>query len=136
VVTFCHNLLDVEDGLWTFTRVEGVEPTNNFMERLLSRAVLWRRRSFGCASERGCRFVERILTVVQTRRLQGKSVLNYLHDALQAHRAGQPYPKLLDVGERLRLVFVVSEPLTLLGVPLVVLSYSWTLMFTRRSMRE
>jgi len=98
VVTFCANLLQVEDGLWTFARVEGVEPTNNFMERLLRRAVLWRRRSFGCASERGCRFVERILTVVQTRRLQGKSVLNYLHDALQAHRAGQPCPKLLATG--------------------------------------
>lgn len=98
VVAFCQNLLEVEDGLWTFARVAGVEPTNNFMERLLRRAVLWRRRSFGCASERGCRFVERILTVVQTRRLQGKSVLNYLHDALQAHRAGQPCPKLLVEG--------------------------------------
>jgi transposase len=95
VVAFCENLLDVEDGLWTFARVEGVEPTNNFMERQLRRAVLWRRRCFGCASARGCRFVERILTVVQTRRLQGKSVLNYLHDALKAHRAGQPSPKLL-----------------------------------------
>ena len=98
VVAFCQNLLEVEDGLWTFARVEGMEPTNNFMERLLRRAVLWRRRSFGCASECGCRFVERILTVVQTRRLQGKSVLNYLHDALQAHRAEQPCPKLLAEG--------------------------------------
>ena len=95
VVTFCQNLLELEAALWTFTRVEHVEPTNNFMERLLRRAVLWRRRSFGCVSDSGCRFVERILTVVQTRRLQGKSVLNYLHDALCASRAGQPCPKLL-----------------------------------------
>ena len=95
VVTFCNNLLELEAALWTFTRVEGLEPTNNFMERLLRRAVLWRRRSFGCASDTGCRFVERILTVVQTRRLQGKSVLNYLHDALRSFRAGQPCPKLL-----------------------------------------
>ncbi len=98
VMTFRNNLLELEDALWTFTRVEGVEPTNNFMERLLRRAVLWRRRSFGCASDAGCRFVERILTVVQTRRLQGKSVLNYLHDALRAHRTGQPCPKLLATG--------------------------------------
>jgi transposase len=98
VVAFCQNLLEVEDGLWTFARVEDVEPTNNFMERLLRRAVLWRRRSFGCSSEGGCRFVERILTVVQTRRLQSKGVLNYLHDALQAHRAEQPCPKLLPLG--------------------------------------
>jgi transposase len=95
VVTFCQNILELEAALWTFTRVEGVEPTNNFMERLLRRAVLWRRRSFGCVSNAGCRFVERILTVVQTRRLQGKSVLNYLHDAIRASRAGQPCPRLL-----------------------------------------
>jgi len=81
--------------LWTFARVAGVEPTNNFLERLLRRAVLWRKRSFGCWSEAGCRFVERILTVVQTRRLQGQSVLGYLHDALRTYRAGQPCPNLL-----------------------------------------
>jgi transposase len=95
VAAFCENVLALEAALWTFVRVEGVEPTNNFMERLLRLAVLWRRRSFGCASEAGCRFVERILTVVQTRKLQGKNVLDYLHDALSAHRAGQPCPKLL-----------------------------------------
>jgi transposase len=95
VTTFCENVLALEPALWTFATTEGVEPTNNFMERLLRRAVLWRKRSFGCWSQEGCRFVERILTVVQTRRLQGKNVLEYLHDAIVAHRAGQPCPKLL-----------------------------------------
>lgn len=98
VAEFCENVLALEPALWTFVRVEGVEPTNNFMERLLRRAVLWRKRSFGCASEAGCRFVERILTVVQTRRLQNKSVLDYLHDAVRAHRAGETCPKLLPPG--------------------------------------
>ena len=98
VAAFCNNVLELEQALWTFTRRAGVEPTNNFIERLLRRAVLWRKRSFGCQSASGCRFVERILTVVQTRRLQGKNVLDYLHDALRAHRAGQPCPKLLPAG--------------------------------------
>jgi len=98
VAAFCEKVLAVEPALWTFVRSENVEPTNNFMERLLRRAVLWRKRSFGCWSEAGCRFVERILTVVQTRRLQGQSVLDYLHEALRAHRAGQPCPKLLPQG--------------------------------------
>ena len=98
VARFCDNLLDVEAGLWTFARVEAVEPTNNFLERLLRRAVLWRKRSFGCWSPAGCRFVERILTVVQTRRLQDQPVLDYLHQALRAHRAGQPCPTLLPTG--------------------------------------
>jgi transposase len=98
VATFCENLLKLEAALWTFVTTEGVEPTNNFMERLLRRAVLWRRRSFGSWSEAGCRFVERILTVVQTRRLQNRSVLDYLHAALLAHRSGQLCPKLLPDG--------------------------------------
>jgi transposase len=98
VAAFCEKVLALEPALWTFVRAAGVEPTNNFMERLLRRAVLWRRRSFGCWSEAGCRFVQRILTVVQTRRLQGQGVLDYLHDALRAHRASQPCPKLLPVG--------------------------------------
>ena len=98
VATFCDNVLELEPALWTFVRADGVEPTNNFMERLLRRAVLWRKRSFGCWSPAGCRFVERILTVVQTRRLQGQNVLEYLHSALCAHRASQPCPKLLPAG--------------------------------------
>jgi transposase len=91
----CRELLAVEESLWTFVRVEGVEPTNNHIERMLRLAVLWRKKSFGSQSERGCRFVERLLTVVQTRRLQGRPVLDYLYEALVAHRAGLPAPKLL-----------------------------------------
>jgi transposase len=98
VAAFCANVLALAPALWTFAHAEGVEPTNNFAERLLRRTVLWRRRSFGCASGDGCRFVERILTVVQTRRLQGRPVLDYLHNALRAHRAGKPSPKLLGAG--------------------------------------
>ena len=74
---------------------EGVEPTNNHAERLLRRGVLWRKNAFGSQSAAGCRFVERLLTVVQTRRLQGRSVLRYLHEALVAHRNGLPVPSLL-----------------------------------------
>ncbi len=95
VVRFCENVLALEPALWTFVTTEGVEPTNNHVERLLRRAVLWRRRSFGCWSGNGCRFVERILTVVQTRRLQAKNVLDYLHEPVLAHRTGQPCPSLL-----------------------------------------
>ena len=96
--TFCVNLIHLELALWTFAAVEDVEPTNNFMERLVRLAVLWRRRSFGCNSAAGCRFVERILTVVQTCRLNAKSTLEYLTDAVQARRSGLPCPKLLADG--------------------------------------
>jgi transposase len=95
---FCGNLLEREPALWTFVRVEGVEPTNNAAERALRPAVLWRRRSFGCHSAAGCRFVERMLTVVQTLRLQERGVIDYLVEAISAHRQGLTAPNLLPGG--------------------------------------
>jgi transposase len=95
---FCANILAVEPALWTFTRKEGVEPTNNHIERLLRLGVLWRKNAFGCHSEAGCRFVERILTVVQTLRLQKRSTLDFLYQSLLAHRSAQKAPSLLARG--------------------------------------
>jgi transposase len=92
----CQQLLEMEPALWTFVRHEGVEPTNNRAERALRKAVLWRKKSFGCASDGGCRFVERILTVVQTRRLQGRSAWTFLQETLHAYRSGQPAPLLIE----------------------------------------
>ena len=95
VVRFCENVLALEPALWTFVTTEGVEPTNNHMGGCCVERCCGGRRSFGCWSANGCRFVERILTVVQTRRLQAKNVLDYLHEAVLSHRTGQPCPSLL-----------------------------------------
>ncbi len=78
----CREILAVEPALWRFARVEGPEPTNNAAERVLRPEVRWRKRSFGCASEAGCRFIERVLTAVQTLRLQQRDMLAYLTAAL------------------------------------------------------
>ena len=83
--------------MWRFADVDGVEPTNNHAERVQRLAVLWRKNCFGCHSDTGCRFVERLLTVVQTMRLQKRSVLQYLRATLTAHRNGKATPKLLPV---------------------------------------
>ena len=91
----CENVLALEPAMWTFVRKEGVEPTNNHMERLLRPGVLWRKNAFGCHSEGGCRFVERILTVVQTLRLQKRPVLYFLYQSLLNHRHAQKAPQLL-----------------------------------------
>jgi transposase len=92
---FCHNVLALEPVRWTFTTADGVETTNHSAERALRPAVLWRKKSFGCPGAAGCRFVERMLTVTQTLRLQGRPVLDSLYEAGLAHRAGQPAPQLL-----------------------------------------
>jgi len=91
----CQNILKLEGALWTFVRVEGVEPTNNSAERPLRRPVLWRRRSFGTQSEAGSRFVERVLTAVITLRQQQRDVLDYLTEACAAAVRGDPAPSLL-----------------------------------------
>ncbi len=93
--TFCGNVLELLPAVWRFVVTKGIEPTNNHAERMLRRGMLWRQSAFGCSSAAGCRFVERMLTVVQTRRLQGRSVLRYLYEALVAHRNGLPAPSLL-----------------------------------------
>jgi transposase len=93
---FCQNLLDLEPALWTFLHRPGVEPTNNFIERLVRSAVLWRKIAFGSQSDNGCRFVERILTVVGTLRLQQRPVLEFLENALRAHRDDRQPPKLTE----------------------------------------
>ena len=95
---FCRNVLAVYPALWTFARVEGVEPTNNHAERTLRRAVIWRKVSFGNHSEAGCRFVERILTVVRTLRMQERPVLDYLRQAILAHRSAGTTPVLCAIG--------------------------------------
>jgi len=92
---FCESLLDRYHMYWLFAWTEGVEPTNNHAERVQRRAVLWRKRSFGCQSQNGCRFVERILTVVQTLRLQKRNALDYLSQCLTAYRAGTATPSLV-----------------------------------------
>jgi transposase len=86
----------LEPALWTFLYRAGVEPTNNFIERLVRSAVLWRKIAFGSQSDNGCRFVERILTVVGTLRLQKRPVLDFLEDSLRARRDDRQPPKLIE----------------------------------------
>jgi transposase len=82
-------------ALWSFARVEGVEPTDNVAERALRPAVLWRKGSFGSDSEAGSRFVERLLTVIASCRQQGRQLLDFLVAAGEAAVRGTPAPSLL-----------------------------------------
>jgi transposase len=93
----CFEILKVEEGLWTFARVEGIGPTNNAVERALRHAVIWRRISGGTDSVVGSRFVERMLTVVATCRQQGHNILDYLTSCFEADCRHQAIPSLLPV---------------------------------------
>jgi transposase len=91
----CHALDRWWAALWTFARVEGVEPTNNVAERALRPGVLWRKGSFGSDSPTGSRFAERMLTVAATCRQQGRRLLDFLVAAGEAALRGTPAPSLL-----------------------------------------
>ncbi len=91
----CHNILQLDAALWTFVSYDDVEPTNNSAERALRHAVIWRRISFGTQSDAGSRFVERILTTVETCRQQEQNPLDFVRRVVIAHRSGQPIPSLL-----------------------------------------
>jgi transposase len=95
----CRELLKLEPALWTFLRVEGVEPTNNAAERALRHAVLWRKSSYGTASAKGSRYVANILTVVATCRQQASNVLEFVTSCCQARLRGQIAPSLLPTAE-------------------------------------
>jgi transposase len=95
----CRELTKWWLALWTFARVEGVEPTNNGAERALRPGVLWRKGSFGCDSEAGSRFAERLLTVAASCRQQGRGLLDFLVAAGEAALHGTAAPSLLPARE-------------------------------------
>ena len=67
----------------------------NASERALRHAVIWRKLSFGTQSAGGSRFVETMLTVIETCRQQSRNVFTYVTSAVQAHFADQPTSSLL-----------------------------------------
>ena len=77
------------DSLWVFLAQHGVEPTNNRAERALRFGVQWRKRSLGTASAKGNRWVERILSLKETCRLQARSTYHVLVDAVTRFFHGQ-----------------------------------------------
>ena len=91
----CAKLLKAKVALWTFVRVEGVEPTNNSAERAVRHGVIIRKVSGGTKSEGGSRFVERILTARATLRLQRRPILPFLQEACEARLRRTAPPSLL-----------------------------------------
>ena len=94
-MAMAKRILKLERALWSFIDTENVEPTNNYAERLIRPAVIWRKVSFGTDSVVGSQFVERMLTAVMTLRLQSRSVLGFLRESLLASQEFNCRPSLL-----------------------------------------
>lgn len=97
-IRFCKNLTKVWPALWNFIkRPDILQPTNNRAEQAVRSPVIARMLSLGSQSERGLRFVERMLTVVTTLRKQGRMILEFLNQALISYRMGGIPPSLLPI---------------------------------------
>ncbi len=96
--TFCQKLLNLWPALWNFLRRPDIlQPTNNPAEQGVRPAVIGRGLSLGSQSERGLRFVERMLTVVTSLRRQGRRILSFISEALTTFRTGSVPPSLLSI---------------------------------------
>jgi hypothetical protein len=94
----CKRLLKSRAALWTFVSTPGVEPTNNIAERTIRHYVIWRKISLGTQSVRGSLYAERVMTVVGSCKLQGRSVLAFMTQAMQAHFGINTTPSLIPLG--------------------------------------
>ena len=92
---FCAGLLEEEPALWTFTEIPGISPTNNDAEQAIRGPVILRRISGGTQSERGNRWIERILSTIETCRRQRRSAHAYIADAIDASLHDRPVPTLV-----------------------------------------
>jgi transposase len=88
-------LFEHNDRLFTFLEHEGVEPTNNSVERALRTGVQWRKICFGNRSARGELATSRLLTVSETCDLHRLNTLAYLSAAIACHRSHRPSASLL-----------------------------------------
>ena len=79
---FARRLAREGEALWVFLDVPGVEATNNTAERAHRFGVMWRKRSQGTCSEKGNRWVERVLSLRHTCRIRGQPTFPILVDAV------------------------------------------------------
>ena len=93
----CQNLLELPEALGTVVDTPGVDPTNNAAERALRGSVIRRKLRFGTQSTRGNRFIERLSPVAATCRPQGRAVLAYRREAIEALLFGRSASPLIPV---------------------------------------
>ncbi len=85
VGTLARSLIRQLESLWLFLDIVEVEPTNNYAERALRYGVLWRKRSKGTQSDKGNRWVERILSFKQTCSIRSLNSFPILVDLLDSY---------------------------------------------------
>ena len=68
-----NNLLNSFEMMWRFVDNREIESTNNLAERQIRKYVVYRKKSLFTWSQRGNEFIERILSLFLTCRLQNQN---------------------------------------------------------------
>ena len=78
-----------------FLEIENIEPTNKLAEQMIRTLAIWRKTSFGTQSPAGSLYMERIMSVVATCKLQSRNILEYLTRAVRSYIKNSDPPSLL-----------------------------------------
>jgi transposase len=90
-----RSLRDKAQQWWYFLDHPEIPPDNNLAERSLRLAVTKRKVSGGSRSMSRFEETADLLSVIQTCRFQGKSVMAFFHDAISAHSCNFFMPSLI-----------------------------------------
>ena len=85
------------DQWWYFLRNPEIPPDNNLAERSLRLAITKRKVSGGSRSMERFQQTANLLTIVQTCRRQGRSVIDFFEQALMAIATKAPTPNLIPI---------------------------------------
>jgi len=88
---FCDHF----ESFFTFITTPGIEPTNNLAEQAIRFVAIHRRMTQGTRGRAGQTWCERIWTAVATCAQQGRSLFDYLAEAVLAYFCGEPAPPLV-----------------------------------------
>jgi len=98
----CRNLANRFErhgtAYFEFITSPGVEPTNNLAEQAIRFVVIDRHITQGTRGEMGRRWCERIWTVIASCARQGRSVFDYLCEAVKSYFNDKPAPSLVSNG--------------------------------------
>ncbi|WP_313890579.1 IS66 family transposase [Planktothricoides raciborskii] len=91
-----RNLKEKAEQWWYFLEHPEVPPDNNLAERALRLAVTKRKVSGGSRSMERFENTAKLLSVAQTCRFQGRSLMQFFQEALSADaHSGLPHPTLI-----------------------------------------
>lgn len=91
----CRRFTKHGEAFFRFITTPNVEPTNNLAEQAIRFVAIHRRITQGTRGQKGQTWCERIWTAIATCAQQGRSVYEYLCQAIEAYFQDEPSPSLL-----------------------------------------